>query len=390
MQQNYGQYIKNSIDNTIMYSEKDMFSLKNDKNVATEIVVEGIDTVAATMNIYKENPGARRRVCVLNFASYKEPGGMFIEGSKAQEECICHESTLYPVLKEFNDTYYAQNNQAKNKALYLNRALYSPEIVFVHNNEAVLADVLTCAAPNFAAAKKYCNVSEDENLQVLRNRCEFVLDIMQANNVNVPILGAYGCGVFGQDAKVVATIFKELLMKSEYTFEKVVFAVIPGPNLDDFKAVFANPIPIENKSVEKIKVVDSNGWVDTIDSPTNESNNIKQDAEAKEFVSLGMVELNSETELYLIKKLTIMEPGGDICIDPYIESEAYTNIICFGISGVRKFLENKRISGEVISEEIDLRNLPIKMVTESKCYEDGGQRHFEYVPIRIPIENMFM
>ena len=45
---------------------------------------------------------ANKRVCVLNFASYKNPGGMFIKGSSAQEESLCHESFLYNVLKEYD------------------------------------------------------------------------------------------------------------------------------------------------------------------------------------------------------------------------------------------------------------------------------------------------
>ena len=48
---------------------------------------------------------------ILNFASYKNPGGMFLRGSTAQEEALCHESTLYNVLIKFNDTYYKSNRE---------------------------------------------------------------------------------------------------------------------------------------------------------------------------------------------------------------------------------------------------------------------------------------
>ena len=34
-------------------------------------------------------------------ASYKHPGGYFLGGSSAQEEALCHESNLYPILLAF-------------------------------------------------------------------------------------------------------------------------------------------------------------------------------------------------------------------------------------------------------------------------------------------------
>ena len=46
------------------------------------------------------------------------------------------------------------------------------------------------------------------------------------NNVDTLILGAYGCGVFGQDAIEVAKIFKTWLPL--YSFKKVIFAIPKG------------------------------------------------------------------------------------------------------------------------------------------------------------------
>lgn len=103
-------------------------------------------------------------------------------------------------------------------------------------------DVITCAAPNKSAAQKYQNVSDEENTRVLRLRIKFVLDIAKNNQVNTLILGAYGCGVFGQDPKEVASIFKEYLENSHKCFKKVIFAIPEGRdgNLEFFKSVFVD------------------------------------------------------------------------------------------------------------------------------------------------------
>ena len=171
-----------------------------------------LDTVSAVSEAAAMGPeivrGLAPKICALNFASYKNPGGYFLGGSIAQEEAICHESTLYPVLTAFEKSFYEPNRKHLNKALYYNRAIYSPDIVFEKDNLKTTASVLTCAAPNFAAAEKYQHVSKEENTRVLKNRIKFVLDIMEYMGVDIPILGAFGCGVFGQDPTEVAELFK--------------------------------------------------------------------------------------------------------------------------------------------------------------------------------------
>lgn len=176
--------------------------------------------------------------CVLNFSSYKNPGGMFYEGSKAQEECLCHESYLYNVLKEIDD-FYVWNRKNLNKALYKNRAIYSPNVRFVRGEESVRVDVLTCASPNFKAANKYQNVTREENHTVMESRIKFIKKICEDNNVETLILGAYGCGVFGQDPYEVAKLFEEIFNDSE--IKNIYYAVpenINSDNYDAFKKVF--------------------------------------------------------------------------------------------------------------------------------------------------------
>ncbi len=235
MESLYQVRIKNAIETSGIYNEHSVFCVSETYSIPNIEVIK-TDSVSA---VIREVTDMRNLACVLNFASYKEPGGKFLDGSTAQEECLCRESTLYNILASYAFLdYYESNRENKNKALYLNRAIYTPNVLFVRGNEKCLCDVLTCAAPNYNAAKKYCNVSPIQNYKALKSRIEFILDIMDENKIEVPILGAFGCGVFGQDAKEVARIFKATLNAGNYHFKKVVFAVISGPNADDFEEVF--------------------------------------------------------------------------------------------------------------------------------------------------------
>ncbi len=199
-----------------------------------EIIIEELDSVAAIQK-YVDYKNQTQVACVLNFASYKEPGGRFLDGSSAQEESLCHSSVLYNVLSVFGD-FYAYNKAHLNKALYTNRAIYSPRVLFPIGGIMYHVDVLTCAAPNKKAAQEYCHVSDADNLRALQDRLDFILSIAAAKTPDVLILGAYGCGVFGQNPNEVATLFAKLLHgKYASAFKKVVFA-IPEATGENFKA----------------------------------------------------------------------------------------------------------------------------------------------------------
>ena len=215
MEQLYPAQINQSADDTMLYSG---IFFCEEYNPLT-IYLDDIDTVSA---IYKYT-SKDKKVAALNFASYKNPGGAFLYGSSAQEECLCHESNLYNILSQMPE-YYEFNNKHKNKALYWHRGLYTPNVIICRENEPIITcNIITCAAPNKKAAKRYCNVSDEENYQVLEERIKFVLGIALDNHIDTLIVGAYGCGVFGKDPYEVAKIFKSYM--EYYGLKEIVFAI---------------------------------------------------------------------------------------------------------------------------------------------------------------------
>ena len=185
------------------------------------------DTVSALLEDITEKDG---HVGILNFASYKNPGGGYLNGSYAQEEALCHVSTLYSVLCS-QSRFYNVNIHHLNNSLYTNRALYSPDIAFFQEDYDKYADVITCAAPNRKAALKK-GISEEENEEALKSRIEFIYNIANENQIDTLILGAYGCGVFGQNPKKVAALFLEYAKGKVKT---IIFAVPQGKNYESFE-----------------------------------------------------------------------------------------------------------------------------------------------------------
>ena len=209
----YSDEISKCVSQSEIFSNEVNNPLKTENKQTITLIDE--DSVSAIFNYQKG------KVCVLNFASFKYPGGGFINGSKAQEECLCHESFLYNVLIEFDKTFYEENRNSRTNSLYANRALYLPNIRFFKDDKSSLADVLTCAAPNCSNR----NFSKSDNSNALKKRIEFVLNIASNKNVNTLILGAWGCGVFGQDPSEVAKLFVEEL-KNHKDIENIIFAIV--------------------------------------------------------------------------------------------------------------------------------------------------------------------
>lgn len=97
MQKKYSRCIQTAILTTKIY-ETNSFNSDFEKDVEDKeikIIVEDIDSVGAVIKY--GNP----RTAVLNFSSYINPGGGFMNGSKSQEPCLCHASFLYNVLFMF-------------------------------------------------------------------------------------------------------------------------------------------------------------------------------------------------------------------------------------------------------------------------------------------------
>lgn len=243
--------IKESIDGTIHY-KKD-FRLN-------EIVPRYSSMNITCINAYSQDvaytAGSKfeGKSAVLNFASYTHPGGKFIEGSSAQEESLCHRSTLYNVLINFLSEFYSENKKNITNYLYNDNLLYSPNIYFNKDDydtdydQFVPCDVITCAAPNKSSATRYKRVDDYILWCVLMNRIDQVLRVAYDQKVDNLILGAFGCGVFGNDPYDVALIFTAFL-ESKYfgCFKNAIYAVPKMNDLDGtmfyFKqCVFRHPL----------------------------------------------------------------------------------------------------------------------------------------------------
>ena len=187
-----------------------------------------------------------KKVCVLNFASATNPGGGVVNGSSAQEECICRCTTLYPCLNndELWTKFYKPHRKSANP-LYKNDCIYTPNVCVFKSDinfpELLSRDrwwrvnILTCAAPNLRerpsnpmnphAGYKQAKLTPAELETLLTSRIRRVFEVAVANENEVMILGAFGCGAFRNPPEIVAKVFYNLMQDYLEYFDTIEYAV---------------------------------------------------------------------------------------------------------------------------------------------------------------------
>ncbi len=168
-------------------------------------------------------------VACLVFASARNPGGGFLNGAEAQEESLARGSALYPCLRAAWDFYL--HHRGDPDLTYSDRVIYSPRVPVFRDDKGNLLDeaypvsFLTSAAPNLQAMLRNQPERASSVPEVLRRRAMRVLEVAADNGHRRLVLGAWGCGVFGNDPSTVAGAFAEALRRGPW-FEHVTFAVL--------------------------------------------------------------------------------------------------------------------------------------------------------------------
>jgi uncharacterized protein (TIGR02452 family) len=176
---------------------------------------------------------------LLSFASARNPGGGFINGAKAQEEDLARCSGIYPCLLT-QPTYY-DVNRASDSLLYSDYVIYSPNVPWfrVRNRELLddvfLASVITAPAPNAGQALRRDPECGAAIASTLRQRAGIILTIARDNGHRSLLLGAWGCGVFGNNPITVADVFAQWLADPRFLgcFDRVTFAIYTSKSISE-------------------------------------------------------------------------------------------------------------------------------------------------------------
>jgi uncharacterized protein (TIGR02452 family) len=201
-------------------------------------------TNETTLHAVRRLIAAGEQPVALNFASATHPGGGFLTGARAQEESLCWSSGLYACLK---DQPMYEFHRQRHDPLYTDYTLYSPDVpVFRDDDGLLLSEPYRCAFITTAAVNASALLQRDPSrLGAIRPamaaRIRKVLTIGATHGHTAIILGAWGCGAFGNDGHEIATLFQQALT-GEYrgVYETVVFAILDFSEKQRFIGLFKN------------------------------------------------------------------------------------------------------------------------------------------------------
>lgn len=168
---------------------------------------------------------------VLNFANAHFPGGGFWFGASSQEETLCRRSSLYLSLQSLEAKKMYRFNNRYPRLLESDRFVLSPDVVVFRDKAGnVLRDpymisVLSAPAPNLRGLAFFSSRSRIR--EAIQRKIRIMLSLAKRYQYHQLVLGAWGCGAFGNDPKMVSECFRSELVDHGWVkhFDKVVFAI---------------------------------------------------------------------------------------------------------------------------------------------------------------------
>lgn len=237
----YKDATEKSMKNTVVYDEDELLLIDSNIKGKMQINFDANGTLTSARKLVDDG----YRVAVLNFADAVKPCGWVEFGAPTQEENITRCSSLFYALtqKECIDRYYRQHEEDgiySDTIIYTKDAIVFKDDVNYMNITPYYIDIIT--SPSMS--RRDNPMFDDEQCYLtLKPRAEKIILSALHNGCDAIVLGAWGCGAFGMNPKVISRCFAEALMKYPY-FDNVTFAIKPcfgnydASNFDEFKKGF--------------------------------------------------------------------------------------------------------------------------------------------------------
>jgi len=191
---------------------------------------------------YYAKQHGHKNVVLLNFANRHNPGGGYLNGARAQEEDLCRcFPQLYPSLMKTEKYPFDLRDVICTDPCLCMRDSNSETYKFLDKSEFKSFYFVTAAAPNIRYGGEYFD-PEKTSLTIDNI---LLAPILKPNFIKKEkpclILGAWGCGAFGNDPVEIAKLMKNEIMKYGGHYSLIIFAVPSFKdrhNFDTFQNVF--------------------------------------------------------------------------------------------------------------------------------------------------------
>ncbi|MDE6664760.1 MAG: TIGR02452 family protein [Ruminococcus sp.] len=166
-------------------------------------------------------------ITALNFANAMYAGGAYVLGGNAQEESLCRASMLYYTIRNQKDYY--RKNRLHILPDYTDTMIYSENVPVIRNENGkllekpVLCNFITSPAVNRTFAKFMFSDKKINN--IMYSRIKKIIMLALEKKTDILILGAFGCGMFGNKRETIFPMFEEIINKYVPDSVEVIFAI---------------------------------------------------------------------------------------------------------------------------------------------------------------------
>jgi uncharacterized protein (TIGR02452 family) len=195
-------------------------TVANPEESEPNIKLRVADTLSAAHGLLKDPVTQKHdltnrsaRVGVLNMASMLAPGGGFLNGASSQEESLCMRTTLLPSL---SDSFYRLPEIG---------GVYTPDVLVFRDEVAedlekrdrwfvdcVSAGMLRFPSITVDETTGRGSYSSSKDREVVVEKMRAVMRIFQAKSVKKVVVGAWGCGAYGNPVGEIAAAWKKVLL----------------------------------------------------------------------------------------------------------------------------------------------------------------------------------
>jgi uncharacterized protein (TIGR02452 family) len=220
---NIADLIARSVQGTRSYAPDQPLPQTHRGRQQTQVEVTNETTLAAVQR-WRESG---HHPVALNFASATHPGGGFLSGARAQEEYLARSSGLYACL-QMNPMY--SFHRARHDPLYTDYVIYSPAVPVFRADDGTLLETPYTVGMITSPAVNAAVLPPERRAEIGPAMWQRILKVLAVGIVHGHdsiVLGAWGCGAFGNDGAEIAQLFRKALEEDfPGAYRQVSFAIL--------------------------------------------------------------------------------------------------------------------------------------------------------------------
>jgi uncharacterized protein (TIGR02452 family) len=224
------------------------------------------DTLTATQLFPSPAKSSKKdpNPCILNMASPLRPGGGVLTGATSQEEYLCARTTLLPSLQESfyrlpeYGGIYTQDVLVFRNALPLAESAGELNPTERYYVDAISAGMLRF--PELEGEEDEVKVLSKKDRAIVERKMRAVLRMVTSHGVKKLVLGAWGCGAYGNPVRDIAEAWSRVIngenvggkkgkmtepLETWDTITDIIFAISNTKMASDFAHAFSPTVTVE-------------------------------------------------------------------------------------------------------------------------------------------------